>query len=749
MSKHTETTPLVSIVLLNWNGLEDTKICLEHVRKIDYSNFEIIVVDNGSTQNQKEYLSKVKDIIYVDNPTNRGFTGGHIDGLKKARGEYILLLNNDAVIDEDYIMNALPHFKDPEVAAIGGRAYFWNNDHALFDRTAPFYSYQEIDIYTGEAKMLQSDHGTIQEVNNVSGSAVIIRKNVINEIGYLYEPFFAYFEETDLFARMKRAGYKVLYDPSLRIWHKNGASSGASDGSSFFFYQIFRNRFIFAMRNFEPWFLRRFLLNYFKAGLKSTLLLWSRKSRVMHKAYFKASLYNMSYFLKFYSSRRRLKLKLGISTYNRQLFQEQTGVSVVIDCLDCKKSDLKNIENKIYNDKNPLHEYILVIPSRLNGSSSLKGNIRYVQDRGYFKSHPINLGCLAARFSWMIVCNSNTIPDVSQTHSDIAATIETSKSVIEYSSGYLEPYIALKKSYFEKVGGMGNEKKFSANILKIVRYAKIDKQLISQLSDPSSDAIEYLPISKILLLDIKQKRKLDNAIQKEMIATWWTKLNEKYYRLYQITTTIKWIFVFNIPARLKLARIKNVFLSVLKLDRKDLALELQHMRNEVIIYGGHYSSFSEQQKNLEPKLKKALESPTDIPIFIICFERVDSLKELVTWLEKIGQQKIIFIDNDSTYQPLLDYYEKTPYQVLRLYRNLGQTTPWSLSIIRSLVPDDFYIVSDPDIIPVENCPDDTIKYFVNLHKRFLAYQKVGFGLKTNDLPNHYPLNGKSSFGNKR
>ena len=71
--------PLVSIVILNWNGLEDTKLCLEHVFKIDYDNYEVIVVDNGSSEKDKKYLSKLKNIIYVDNPVNRGFAGGQVD----------------------------------------------------------------------------------------------------------------------------------------------------------------------------------------------------------------------------------------------------------------------------------------------------------------------------------------------------------------------------------------------------------------------------------------------------------------------------------------------------------------------------------------------------------------------------------------------------------------------------------------------------------------------------------------------
>src|SRR5690606_5067266 len=103
--------PLVSIVVLNWNGLEHTKVCLQHVRKLDYPNYELIVVDNGSKKSEKQYLKryaeKTPNTRFVDNPVNRGFTGGHIDGLAVASGEFIVLLNNDAVMKSNYLKKAL------------------------------------------------------------------------------------------------------------------------------------------------------------------------------------------------------------------------------------------------------------------------------------------------------------------------------------------------------------------------------------------------------------------------------------------------------------------------------------------------------------------------------------------------------------------------------------------------------------------------------------------------------------------
>ena len=96
--------PLISVVMLNWNGLEDTKSCIASLKKSTYSNFEIIIVDNGSEDGSKEWLKSQDDLVLVDLPKNEGVTGGHIEGHKVSKGEFIANLNNDATVDENWLM---------------------------------------------------------------------------------------------------------------------------------------------------------------------------------------------------------------------------------------------------------------------------------------------------------------------------------------------------------------------------------------------------------------------------------------------------------------------------------------------------------------------------------------------------------------------------------------------------------------------------------------------------------------------
>jgi len=131
--------PLVSIVIVNWNGLQDTKLCLKHTAEQSYSNIEIVVVDNGSSDGSLKYLREYKAIKLVENHKNLGFSGGHIAGYKVSNGEYVLLLNNDAIMDSNYVKNAVKTMRsDKGIGALGGRAYLWDEQNKLLERRSPW-----------------------------------------------------------------------------------------------------------------------------------------------------------------------------------------------------------------------------------------------------------------------------------------------------------------------------------------------------------------------------------------------------------------------------------------------------------------------------------------------------------------------------------------------------------------------------------------------------------------------------------
>ena len=133
-------------------------------------------------------------------------------------------------------------------------------------------------------------------------------------------------------------------------------------------------------------------------------------------------------------------------------------------------------------------------------------------------------------------------------------------------------------------------------------------------------------------------------------------------------------------------------------------------------------------------LTRRLVFSTDIPVLVICRDRVDPLRQLVTWLEEEGMSNIQLIDNDSASPELLEYYSQTPHSVRRLGGNVGHTSPWLPEF--SAERRGPYVVSDCDIVPDPEA-HGAIEHFVDLLNRYRSIVKVGFGLHIDDIPSHY------------
>ncbi len=127
---------------------------------------------------------------------------------------------------------------------------------------------------------------------------------------------------------------------------------------------------------------------------------------------------------------------------------------------------------------------------------------------------------------------------------------------------------------------------------------------------------------------------------------------------------------------------------------------------------------------------------SDVPVIINNRNRLSTLKKLVTSLERAGSQEIYIIDNQSTYEPLLAYYQHSPHKVIRLLENVGYLSFWELGICEQFKKRN-YIYTDPDVVPAPDCPLDFIELFSEGLARYKDVQKVGFSLKIDDLPDCY------------
>lgn len=244
--------PQVTVIIVNWNGWEDTIECLESLFQINYPKYQIIVVDNHSQDDSvkriKEYAKKRKLIIIL-NDENYGFAEGNNIGIKYAQEnfnpDYILLLNNDTVVDKDFL-NELVNAgeNDDTIGILGPKIYFYDAPNVIWSAGCKISWKLARGIQIGSGELDQGQYDEQKEVEYVSGSAFLIKTNAIKKIGLMDKNYFLYFEESDWTLRANQAGYKSLYVPSAKIWHKISRSGGGISKPIGLYY-ITRNRWIF------------------------------------------------------------------------------------------------------------------------------------------------------------------------------------------------------------------------------------------------------------------------------------------------------------------------------------------------------------------------------------------------------------------------------------------------------------------------------------------------------------------------
>ena len=226
--------PKVVIVVLNWNGKHVTVECLESLVEVDYSNYEILLVDNGSTDGSQEcFRARYPEITLLDNGVNLGFAEGNNVGIRWAidrNADYILLLNNDTVVHEKFLAELVRVAeRDSNIGFVGPKIYYYDC-HGRRDVIA--FAGGHINLWIGKALNIgerekdRVQYDDIKEVDYVQGACLLVKREVVQRIGLLDSTLFAYWEETDWCVRGHRAGYKSVFVPKAKVWHKVAASSG-------------------------------------------------------------------------------------------------------------------------------------------------------------------------------------------------------------------------------------------------------------------------------------------------------------------------------------------------------------------------------------------------------------------------------------------------------------------------------------------------------------------------------------------
>jgi len=331
--------PRITVVVLNWNGWEDTVECLESLFWVDYPCFDVVVVDNASEDDsllrireycqgdlvvgsafftynsgnkpiqvteltEKQVCSKIREkgdhpksscqapearnhLTLIKSQKNHGFADGNnlgmIYALRNLNPQYILLLNNDTVVDEKFMSEMVNLAgREKEIGFVGSKTFFYDDKNVLQAAGGGY-----IDLLKGEShevgfkELDKGQHDRIYELDYVGGSCMLVKRNLIDKIGLLDPKFFMYWEDVDWCYTGREHGYKSVHAYKSRIWHKYGTSSENYLKT----YYHNRNRLYFTRKHADKKVYQKFLKHYLKdVALESGYQLICQRNWAMFKA---------------------------------------------------------------------------------------------------------------------------------------------------------------------------------------------------------------------------------------------------------------------------------------------------------------------------------------------------------------------------------------------------------------------------------------------------------------------------------
>jgi GT2 family glycosyltransferase/2-polyprenyl-3-methyl-5-hydroxy-6-metoxy-1,4-benzoquinol methylase len=239
----------VSAIIIGYNRQGDLRLAIDALLASELRP-QVVVVDNASADGSADVAESYPGVVVVRNSENLGFAAAVDQGLERAEGRYIALVNNDAVVAPDWTARLVEFLeRHPDAAAAAGKIHHWDEQHPLGSRENGYYAYTRVDPMTGYTHAVLDAPDGVREVATLSGAAVMVRRAAIDDIGgpFLEPSFFLYYEETDFFARAIRRGWKLYYTGAPAAWHRLRGSST----SWVYHHYMERNRLLYAFRNFS------------------------------------------------------------------------------------------------------------------------------------------------------------------------------------------------------------------------------------------------------------------------------------------------------------------------------------------------------------------------------------------------------------------------------------------------------------------------------------------------------------------
>lgn len=255
--------PLVSFISVNYNQPEVTMAMIKSLEALHWQDWECLLVDNGSRpSNLEEQVAPYERVRFIRSEKNLGFAGGNNLAIDQARGRYLYLINNDTELPADHL-DPIMDFADncPDLGALSPRIIYHNRANKIqYAGASPLNPLTLRNHYFGQGEIDRGQYDQVRPTAFGHGAAFFLPRQVLNEVGKMYEDYFLYYEEYDWCARIAKAGYQIYYFGQSHLYHKESISTGKD--SPLKTYYLTRNRLLFARRN-HPWYLTVLNFVYF------------------------------------------------------------------------------------------------------------------------------------------------------------------------------------------------------------------------------------------------------------------------------------------------------------------------------------------------------------------------------------------------------------------------------------------------------------------------------------------------------
>lgn len=305
--------PLVSIIIVNWNGGSVLKDCITSLQSLTYPHWELVLVDNGSTDGS-QHLTGIKKYTLIQNDRNVGFAPANNQALTSCHGEFVLLLNNDTRVTPDFLTLLVDHLlASPQIGVIQPKIKLMDR-HDHLDNAGSFFTRIGFLDHWGFLALDSPEFNRPKQIFSAKGACLLTRTSLIRRLGLFDPDFVSYFEESDFCWRVWLAGYEVWYYPASMIYHKVGFTikrQNVLDINTHYY----KNRITSLIKNLQWFNLPLVLIPHLLISLGLALLFTLRSKPTNGRMIIQAIGYNLTHLAPILAKRRLVQSQRQVSDH--------------------------------------------------------------------------------------------------------------------------------------------------------------------------------------------------------------------------------------------------------------------------------------------------------------------------------------------------------------------------------------------------------------------------------------------------